>query len=148
MLTEDVLKRPILLTEKASRLREQNQVVFEVHRDANKIQIRDAVQKMFKVTVVEVRTSMFRGKDRRMGRGVAKLQNWKKAVVQLKAGDTIEFFDESTEKSELEDCHADQNLQADLGGAPVLHGARHERHHQDHARACPHREEDELDCGR
>ena len=144
MLTEDVLKRPILLTEKASRLREQNQVVFEVHRDANKIQIRDAVQKMFKVTVVEVRTSMFRGKDRRMGRGVAKLQNWKKAVVQLKAGDTIEFFDESTEKSELEDSHADQDLQTDLCGAPFLHGARHERHHQDHPRARPHREEDEL----
>ena len=51
MLTEAILKRPILLTEKASRLREQNQIVFEVHRDANKIQIRDAVQKLFKVTV-------------------------------------------------------------------------------------------------
>lgn len=95
MTPETILKRPIFLTEKASRLREQNKVVFEVARDANKIQIRDAVQKMFKVTVTDVHTMIYRGKDRRMGRGYAKLQNWKKAVITLKAGDTIQFFDES-----------------------------------------------------
>lgn len=94
MTPERILKRPIFLTEKASRLREQNKVVFEVSRDANKIQIRDAVQKLFKVTVTDVHTMIFRGKDRRMGRGYAKLQNWKKAVITLKAGDTIQFFDE------------------------------------------------------
>jgi large subunit ribosomal protein L23 len=95
MSPETILKRPIILTEKSARLREQGKVIFEVARDANKIQIRDAVQKMFKVTVTDVQTMVFRGKDRRMGRGYAKLQNWKKAVISLKAGDTIQFFDES-----------------------------------------------------
>jgi large subunit ribosomal protein L23 len=94
MTPERILKRPIFLTEKASLLREQNKVVFEVEKTANKIQIRDAVQKMFKVTVTDVHTMIFRGKDRRMGRGYAKLQNWKKAVITLKPGDTIKFFDE------------------------------------------------------
>jgi large subunit ribosomal protein L23 len=95
MIAEKVLKRPLFLTEKASNLREQNKVVFEVARGANKLQIRDAVQKLFGVTVTDVHTMIYRGKDRRMGRGFAKLQNWKKAVITLKAGDTIQFFDES-----------------------------------------------------
>lgn len=100
MIPEKILKRPIFLTEKATRLRDQNKVVFEVAREANKIQIRDAVQKLFKVTVTDVKTMMYRGKDRRMGRGYAKLQNWKKAVISLKAGDSIQFFDESEVASE------------------------------------------------
>jgi large subunit ribosomal protein L23 len=80
MSPEQVIRRPLVLTEKAARLtRSHNQVVFEVSRDANKVQIRDAVQKLFKVTVTEVNTLVMRGKERRMGRGVAKLQNWKKA---------------------------------------------------------------------
>ena len=95
MVPENVLKRPIILTEKSNRLREKSQVIFEVDRAANKIQIRDAVQKLFKVTVTSVHTMVYRGKDRRMGRGTAKLQNWKKAVITLKEGDTIQFFDES-----------------------------------------------------
>lgn len=93
MTPELILKRPILLTEKADRLRQSGRYVFEVARDANKIQIRDAVQKLFKVTVSDVHTMIFRGKDRRMGRGYAKLQNWKKAIVTLKSGDTIQFFE-------------------------------------------------------
>lgn len=91
---EHVLKRPIILTEKSSKLREQNQVIFEVSRDANKIQIRDAVQQLFKVTVRDVNTLVMRGKDRRMGRSYGKLQNWKKAIVTLKQGDQIDFFAE------------------------------------------------------
>lgn len=94
MLTpETIIHRPIVLTEKSNRLREKNQVIFEVARTANKIEIKDAVQKLFKVTVVDVNTMHYRGKDRRMGRGYAKLQNWKKAVVTLKQGDEIQFFD-------------------------------------------------------
>jgi large subunit ribosomal protein L23 len=92
MKTHEVLKRPIALTEKANLLREANQVVFEVARDANKIQIKDAVQKMFNVHVTNVNTLVMRGKDRRMGRGYGKLQNWKKAIVTLKEGDSIDFF--------------------------------------------------------
>ncbi len=96
MQPETILRRPILLTEKSSVLREKGQYAFEVVRTANKIQIRDAVQKMFKVTVVGVHTMLMRGKERRMGRGHAKMQNWKKAIVTLKSGDAIDFFDEST----------------------------------------------------
>jgi large subunit ribosomal protein L23 len=94
MLTpENIVNRPIILTEKSNRLREENKVIFEVAPAANKIQIKDAIQKLFKVTVLEVNTMRYRGKDRRMGRGYAKLQNWKKAIITLKAGDSIQFFD-------------------------------------------------------
>jgi large subunit ribosomal protein L23 len=105
-----IVKKPIFLTEKASRLREdQNKVVFEVATKANKIQIREAVQKLFGVTVLDVNTSIVRGQMKRMGRGYGQLRNWKKAIITLKAGDTIQFFDEessseaaaaTTEKSE------------------------------------------------
>jgi large subunit ribosomal protein L23 len=90
---ENIVNRPIILTEKSNRLREENKVIFEVAPDANKIQIKDAIQKLFKVTVLEVNTMRYRGKDRRMGRGYAKLQNWKKAIITLKEGDSIQFFD-------------------------------------------------------
>jgi large subunit ribosomal protein L23 len=94
MLTpETLIRRPIILTEKSNRLREKNQVIFEVATDANKIQIKDAIQKLFKVTVVDVNTMNYRGKERRMGRGYGKLQNWKKAIITLKEGDQIQFFD-------------------------------------------------------
>jgi large subunit ribosomal protein L23 len=98
MQPEEIIRRPIILTEKSNRLREgQNQVIFEVHKDANKIQIKDAIQTLFKVGVVDVNTLIMRGKDKRMGRGYAKLRNWKKAIVTLKPGDQIQFFDEKAE---------------------------------------------------
>ncbi len=95
MRADQILRRPIVLTEKANRLRDRNQIVFEVSREANKIQIKEAVQAMFKVKVTNVNTSIVRGRDRRMGRGYAKTQNWKKAVVTLKEGDVIDFFAET-----------------------------------------------------
>jgi large subunit ribosomal protein L23 len=98
MTPEQVIRRPIALTEKATLLREKhNQVVFEVARTANKLQIRDAVQKLFKVSVTDVNTMVMRGKDRRMGRGYARTQNWKKAIVTLKEGDSIDFFSDASE---------------------------------------------------
>ncbi len=95
MSPEQVIRRPIVLTEKSNRLRDQRQVVFEVARDANKIQIRAAVEKLFNVKVASVNTLVMRGKDRRMGRGYAKMQNWKKAMVTLKEGHSIDFFAEN-----------------------------------------------------
>jgi len=96
MTPEQIIKRPIILTEKARVLNEdENKVLFEVARAANKIQIRNAVQSLFKVTVTDVNTSIVRGRMRRMGRGQSKTQNWKKAIVTLKAGDKIQFFQES-----------------------------------------------------
>ncbi|MCC6559258.1 MAG: 50S ribosomal protein L23 [Polyangiaceae bacterium] len=98
MQPEQIIRRPIILTEKSSRLREQgNKVIFEVRREANKIQIKDAIQSLFKVGVLDVNTLVMRGKDKRMGRGYAKLRNWKKAIVTLKPGDEIQFFDEKAE---------------------------------------------------
>ncbi len=99
MQPEHIIRRPIILTEKSSRLREQgNKVIFEVRREANKIQIKNAIQTLFKVGVVDVNTMVMRGKEKRMGRGYARLRNWKKAIVTLKPGDEIQFFDE--EKAE------------------------------------------------
>jgi large subunit ribosomal protein L23 len=98
MQPEEIIRRPIILTEKATRLREkQNQVIFEVRRDANKIQIKGAIEALFKVGVVDVNTLLMRGKERRMGRGHARLRNWKKAIVTLEQGDAIQFFDEKAE---------------------------------------------------
>ncbi len=98
MQPEQIIRRPIILTEKSSRLRDQgNKVIFEVRREANKIQIKDAIQTLFKVGVVDVNTMIMRGKEKRMGRGYAKLRNWKKAIITLKEGDEIQFFDEKAE---------------------------------------------------
>ena len=100
MNPEQVIRRPIILTEKVNWLREKNnQVVFEVARSANKVEIKDAVQKLFRVHVTAVNTMVMRGKDRRMGRGHARTQNWKKAIVTLKEGDSIDFFADTSEKS-------------------------------------------------
>jgi large subunit ribosomal protein L23 len=95
--SETIIRRPIFLTEKSNTLRAQHQVVFEVQRAANKIQIKTAVQKLFGVKVESVNTMIYRGKDRRMGRGYAKMQNWKKAVVTLAEGQNIDFFAETPE---------------------------------------------------
>jgi large subunit ribosomal protein L23 len=100
MTPEQVIRRPIILTEKANLLREKhNQVIFEVARTANKVEIRDAVQRLFNVQVEDVNTMVMRGKERRMGRGYARMQNWKKAMVTLKAGDSIDFFSDAADKS-------------------------------------------------
>ena len=94
MRAEQIIKRPLILTEKGNHLREEeNQYLFEVARDANKTQIRTAVETLWKVSVLKVHTLNVRGRMRRMGRGHAKTQNWKKAIVSLKDGDTIDFFE-------------------------------------------------------
>lgn len=82
-----------LISEKGSMLNESsNQVVFKVRPDANKIEIRQQVETLFKVTVLNVRTARYLGKKRRVGRNVGRLPLWKKAVVTLKEGDRIDFF--------------------------------------------------------
>lgn len=94
MNSEEIIKRPLVLTEKGNTLREEeNQYLFEVARVANKAQIRNAVEELFDVKVDSVRTMIMRGKMRRMGRGHAKTQNWKKAIVSLREGETIDLFE-------------------------------------------------------
>lgn len=82
-----------LISEKASMLAEStNQVIFKVRPDANKIEIRQQVERLFKVTVLDVRTARYLGKMRRVGRNTGRLPLWKKAYVTLKEGDRIDFF--------------------------------------------------------
>ncbi len=103
---QTIIKRP-LLTEKSARLREtggaatapaegeafRQKFVFEVARDANKIEIRQAIQSLFNVTVTNVHTLITRGKEKRVGRFAGRQPAQKKAVVTLKAGESIEFFE-------------------------------------------------------
>ena len=88
-----IIRRP-LITEKGTELKDQvNQYVFEVARDANKIEIKHAVEALFRVKVLQVRTLSMKGKKKRVGRAVGRTPVWKKAVATLKAGDSIEFFE-------------------------------------------------------
>src|SRR3712207_5692838 len=96
---ESVIKRPIL-TEKGTALKETGgrpdgdadaesvrpQFLFEIASDANKLDVRRAVEKLWNVNVVKVRTSVVRGKERRVGKYMGKRSNWKKAIVTLAAG--------------------------------------------------------------
>jgi len=89
----DVIKKP-LITEKTSIEKEgTNTIAFEVHRDANKIEIKQAVEKLFKVEVTTVNTVNVAGKVKRVGRAFGKRSNWKKAYVKLKAGSSVDFFE-------------------------------------------------------
>ena len=101
-----VIKRP-LLTEKGTRLKETGgaprgtfseeelkpQVLFEVSMEANKIEIKQAIEALFSVKVVDVHTQVMRGKEKRVGRFMGMRPNWKKAIVTLAAGNKIEFFE-------------------------------------------------------
>ena len=91
-----ILKRPIV-TEKITGLQERRQFSFEVSIDANKIEIAKAVEKKFKVTVISVRTMTVKGKRKtqltRRGRFEGRKNTWKKAMVTLKEGDKIDYFE-------------------------------------------------------
>ncbi len=87
-----VLLRP-LITEKSTALAGQDKYVFEVDLRANKPQIREAVELAFDVRVRDVNTMVVKGKNRRFGRNVTKQPDWKKAIVTLQPGDTIELFE-------------------------------------------------------
>ncbi len=88
-----VIKRP-LITEKSTLLKEQGEYVsFEVDRRASKLQIKRAVEEIFKVKVMNVRTMIVPGKSKRLGRSSGRVPSWKKALVKLRDGDKIEFFE-------------------------------------------------------
>ncbi len=88
-----IIKRP-LVTEKSTRLmQDQNKYTFEVALTANKTEIKQAIEEIFKVTVTNVTTMRVLGKTKRMGRYEGKRPDWKKAIVTLKPGDRIEAFE-------------------------------------------------------
>jgi large subunit ribosomal protein L23 len=88
----DVIKAP-LVSEKGTLLTETaNQVLFKVRPDANKIEVKHAVETIFKVKVTHVRMARYLGKMRRIGKNIGRRSDWKKAYVTLKEGDKIDFF--------------------------------------------------------
>ncbi len=87
----EVLRRPVI-TEKNTDLQALGKYAFEVAEKANKQQIKQAVESAFGVKVVSVNVIRVRGKMRRIGRGQALTQSWKKAIVSLQPGDSIQFF--------------------------------------------------------
>ena len=87
-----VIRRP-LITEKATTLTGDNKYVFEVDRRANKKQIRGAVETAFNVRVLKVNTMNVKGKSRRIGARRSHGRDWKKAIVTLIEGDTIQLFE-------------------------------------------------------
>jgi large subunit ribosomal protein L23 len=88
-----IIIRP-LMTEKSMRQKEeQNTVAFQVRPDANKVEIRSAVEAIFNVKVAAVRTATFEGKLKRMGRHQGRRPDWKKAIVTLQAGHKIELVE-------------------------------------------------------
>lgn len=91
---QDVIAAP-LITEKGTFVNEVgNQVVFQVRTDANKIEIKRVVERLFKVKVLKVRTTNVLGKTRRVGRSFGRRPNWKKAYVTLAEGQRIDFFEQ------------------------------------------------------
>ncbi len=89
----DIILKPII-TEKSTLVKETgNQYVFEVLRSANKIEIRKAIEKLFKVKVINVHVSNMEGKKKRLGRYAGKRSDWKKAIVKLSPKDKITIFE-------------------------------------------------------
>jgi large subunit ribosomal protein L23 len=89
---QDIIQAP-LISEKGTALTETvNQVLFKVRPDANKIEVKHAVEMLFKVKVEQVRMARYLGKMRRVGKNIGRRPTWKKAYVTLKEGDKIDFF--------------------------------------------------------
>ena len=88
----DILIEPVL-SEKATTLREQGKYTFKVAPDANKTQIKEAVSKLFNVTVVKITTVNVLGKVKRVHGKPGKTADWKKAIVRLAPGETIKVFE-------------------------------------------------------
>jgi len=90
---QNIIRRP-LITEKSTQQKElNNQYIFAVDKRANKIEIQRAVEQLFKVEVLQVRTCNVLGKIKRLGRKQGKKPDWKKAMVTLREGNRIDFFE-------------------------------------------------------
>jgi len=92
MELHQILRRP-LITEKTAGLQGEGKYAFEVDRRANKVEIKQAVEKAFNVKVTAVNVMTVPGKERRVGRRVTRTAPWKKAIVTLRPGDKIDIFE-------------------------------------------------------
>jgi large subunit ribosomal protein L23 len=88
-----ILKRPLVTEKSTAQKEEHNKLYFEVERTANKIEIKQAVEQIFKVNVLDVTTANMSGKKKRVGRHFTKRPDWKKAMVTIKPGQRVEFFE-------------------------------------------------------
>ncbi len=89
----EILKRPLVTEKSTVEKEDRNKLLFEVDRRANKIEIKEAVEKIFKVDVLDVTTMNMKGKRKRVGRFFTKRPDWKKALVTIKSGQRVEFFE-------------------------------------------------------
>lgn len=89
----EVIKRPILTEKTTTQKEATNKITFEVDRRANKIEVKQAVEKIFKVKVTDVQTMVVRGKVKRLKRNLGKRPDWKKAIVTLKPGEQVPFLE-------------------------------------------------------
>jgi large subunit ribosomal protein L23 len=89
----ETIVRPIVTEKSSVAYQERGEYTFEVHPDANKIAVKQAIEQLFGVKVTGVWTSNQRGKARRVGKTSGRRPNWKKAIVKLREGDTIEIFE-------------------------------------------------------
>ncbi len=94
MEIHEILRRPLVTEKGIIKKEEERTLCFEVARDANKIQVKQAVEKLFKVKVEEVRTANFEGKLRRRGKFAAYRSDWKKAYVKVQEGQKVPEFTE------------------------------------------------------
>jgi len=85
--------RPVITEKTSAAYQDRGEYVFQVHPDATKTQIRSAIEQLFGVKVTGVWTSNQRGKTKRVGNNIGRKPNWKKAIVKLREGDTIEIFE-------------------------------------------------------
>jgi large subunit ribosomal protein L23 len=93
MISYDLIKRPVI-TEKTNIQKESyNQITFEIDRRMNRVEIKKAVEDIFKVRVAAVRTMQVKGKTKQRGRIIGKRRDWKKAIVKLMPGERIDFFE-------------------------------------------------------
>ena len=93
MIPYDLIRRP-LITEKTNIQKESyNQITFEVDRNANRVEIKRAIQDIFNVKVDTVKTIQVKGKTKQRGRIIGKRRDWKKAIVKLMPGERIDFFE-------------------------------------------------------
>ena len=89
----ETVVRPLITEKTSAAYQDRGEYTFEVHPDASKPQIRTAIQDLFGVKVTGVWTANQRGKEKRMGKSAGRRPNWKKAIVKLREGDTIEIFE-------------------------------------------------------
>ena len=89
----ETVVRPLITEKSSAAFQDRGEYTFQVHPNATKPQIRQAIEELFGVKVTDVWTSNQRGKEKRMGRTVGRRPSWKKAIVKLREGDTIEIFE-------------------------------------------------------